>query len=162
MCWYLQEAFLLGDYDLVKNVLDEMGMDMLFWKVRQRPGKPLAYGLLKGKPVFGLPGNPVSSAICFDQYVRPAIHTMLGKTQLLRPRVRATLVRDTPKVKGLHFFARGMAYFDESNRLVVHDTGPQGSNLYSSMVKANCIMHIEEPLAEAPAGTEVEIEWLPW
>ena len=152
----------VGDYDLVKQVLDEMGIEMLFWKVRQRPGKPLAYGLLEGKPVFGLPGNPVSSAICFDQYVRPAIYKMLGKAEVLRPRVNAILSRDTPKVKGLHFFARGIASFDESNRLRVHDTGPQGSNLYSSMVKANCIMHLDEHWEEAAAGTEVGIEWISW
>ena len=152
----------VGDYDLVKNVLDDMGMEMLFWKVRQRPGKPLAYGILHGKPVFGLPGNPVSSAICFDQYVRPAIYTMLGHRERLRPRVKARLSKDTPKVKGLHFFARGIGFYDESNRLCVHDTGPQGSNLYSSMVKANCIIHLEEEWEEASAGTEVNIEWITW
>ena len=152
----------VGDYDLVKNVLDDMGMRMLFWKVRQRPGKPLAYGLLEGKPVFGLPGNPVSSAICFDQYVRPALLTMLGHKEILRARYTATLSKDTPKVKGLHFFARGIASVDEARQLCVHDTGPQGSNLYSSMVKANSIIHLAEDLEEAPAGLEVEIEWLPW
>ena len=152
----------VGDYDLVKQVLDDMGIEMLFWKVRQRPGKPLAYGLLQGKPVFGLPGNPVSSAICFDQYVRPAIYKMLGKPELLRPRVKATLAKDTPKVEGLHFFARGIASYDESNQLRVQDTGPQGSNLYSSMVKANCIMHLSEAWKTAPAGTEVDIEWITW
>lgn len=152
----------VGDYDLVKNVLDEMGMEMLFWKVRQRPGKPLAYGLLHGKPVFGLPGNPVSSAICFDQYVRPALSSMLGKRAILRQRFPAILSRDTPKVKGLHFFARGIASYDEEYRLRVQDTGPQGSNLYSSMVKANCIIHIEESRDDAAVGSTVEIEWLTW
>ena len=86
----------------------------------------------------------------------------LVKTELLRPRVKAHLSRDTPKVKGLHFFARGIGFYDESNKLCVHDTGPQGSNLYSSMVKANCIMHLEEEWEEASAGTEVNIEWITW
>ena len=150
----------VGDYDLVKQVLDEAGMKMLFWKVKQRPGKPLAYGLLNNKPVFGLPGNPVSSAMCFEQYVRPAIAVMLGRQVIQRPRHPAVLLSDTPKVKGLHFLARGIAGFQEDGRLGVHDTGPQASNLYSSVVRANCIVHIKEELEQAPAGTPVEVEWL--
>ena len=150
----------VGDYDLVKQVLDDMGMELLFWKVRQRPGKPLAFGLLNGKPVFGLPGNPVSSAICFDQYVRPAIYRMIGRKNILRPRLNAVLTKKSPKVKGLHFFARGIARYDESGQIHVEDTGPQGSNLYSSMVKANCIMHLNEELEETAEGMHVQIEWL--
>ena len=152
----------VGDYDLVKDVLDEMGMNLLFWKVKQRPGKPLAFGLLENKPVFGLPGNPVSSAICFEQYVRPAIAKILGRKQLVRDLHPAVLAQNTPKVKGLHFFARGIATYGEDGRLSVRDTGPQASNLYSSMVRANCIFHIEEDVEEAPAGTPVKLEWLPW
>ena len=152
----------VGDYDLVKQVLDEMGMTLLFWKVRQRPGKPLAFGTLSGKPVFGLPGNPVSSAMCFEQYVRPTLAAMLGRRERLRPRHPAILLDETPKVKGLHFFARGVAEQMPDGRLGVRDTGPQSSNLYSSVVRANCIIHIEEAVEEAPAGTPVEIEWLPW
>ena len=152
----------VGDYDLVKQVLDERGMELLFWKVKQRPGKPFAFGMLQGKPVFGLPGNPVSSAMCFDQFVRPALALMLGRRDTLRPRYRAVLTRSTPKVKGLHFFARGIAHMNGQAQLEVEDTGPQGSNLYSSVVKANCIIHLEEAVEAAPAGTIVDIEWLPW
>ncbi len=152
----------VGDYDLVKEVLDEFGMEIYFWKVQQSPGKPLAFGKLRGKPVFGLPGNPVSSAICFDQYVRPAIGKMLGHKNLLRPRHPAYLADATAKVKGLHFFARGIADYDADGRLRVRDTGPQASNLYSSMVKANCLFHIPAELEAAPAGTAVELEWLTW
>jgi molybdopterin molybdotransferase len=152
----------VGEYDLVKDVLDEMGMTLAFWKVRQRPGKPLAFGMLRGTPVFGLPGNPVSSAMCFEQHVRPALAKMLGRRELMRPRHPAVLAAETTKVEGLHFFARGIASFGEDGRLQVRDTGPQASNLYSSVVKANCIVHLPEDLAEAPAGTPVEIEWLDW
>lgn len=152
----------VGDYDLVKQVLDDFGMEMYFWKVKQRPGKPLAFGKLRGKLVFGLPGNPVSSAICFDQYVRPAIALMLGRKNPLRPRHPAYLSDATAKVKGLHFFARGIADYDEQGRLRVRDTGPQASNLYSSMVRANCLFHIPAELENAPAATAVELEWLDW
>lgn len=152
----------VGDYDLVKEVLDDFGMELLFWKVKQRPGKPLAFGRLKEKLVFGLPGNPVSSAICFEQYVRPALAKMLGRKQMLKPLHPATLSTPTVKVEGLHFFARGIASFDASGQLIVQDTGPQASNLYSSMVKANCIFHLPAELGAAPAGTKVQLEWLSW
>ncbi len=152
----------VGSYDFVKQVLDEMGMELLFWKVRQRPGKPLAFGLLQGRRVFGLPGNPVSSAICFEQYVRPALAKMLGRRALLRPRYNARLDAPTPKKAGLHYFARGRASFDEAGCLRVRDTGPQASNLYSSMVKANCLFHLPEALEDPPAGTVVQVEWLEW
>ena len=152
----------VGEYDFVKQVLDAMGMELLFWKVRQRPGKPLAFGLLEGKPVFGLPGNPVSSAMCFEQHVRPALAKMLGRKALLRPRHPAVLSADTPKVKDLHYFARGIAEFGKGRKLYVRDTGPQASNLYSSVVKANCIIHLPVGLQDPAPGTEVEIEWLRW
>lgn len=152
----------VGQYDLVKKVLDEAGMELLFWKVRQRPGKPLAFGLLQGKPVFGLPGNPVSAAMCFEAYVRPALAQMLGRAEVVRPRHPATLSAPVRKVAGLHYFARGIAAFDAAGRLCVRDTGPQGSNLYSSVVRANCILHLPPEMEDPPVGTAVTIEWLPW
>lgn len=152
----------VGLYDLVRQVLDGRGTQWLFWKIRQRPGKPMAFGLLEGKPVFGLPGNPVSSALCFDQYVAPALRRMQGQQEVLRPRFPAVLEAPTPKKAGLHFYVRGVARPGGDGRLLVRDTGPQGSNLYHSMVRANCLIHLPEALEEAPAGLEVEIEWLPW
>jgi molybdopterin molybdotransferase len=152
----------VGDYDLVKQLLDEAGMELLFWKVKQRPGNPLAFGLLQGKPVFGLPGNPVSSAMCFEQYVRPALAKMLGRSTHGRPHHPAILAADTAKVAGLHFFSRGIAGYEADGRLAVRDTGSQASNLYSSVLAANCIIHLPEAWAEAKAGTRVDIEWLTW
>lgn len=152
----------VGEYDYVKQVLDEMDIEMMFWKVRQRPGKPLAFGVLQGKPVFGLPGNPVSSAICFEQYVHPGLARMLGRRVLKQPRHPATLEVATSKVEGLHYFTRGFASFGDDGRLYVHDTGPQASNIYSSIVKANCIAHLPESMVDPGPGTSVEIEWLRW
>lgn len=74
----------VGKYDLVKEVMDEMGLELLFWKVRQRPGKPFAFGLLEDRPVFRLPGNPVSVMVCFEQYVRPALAKGLGGSHATR------------------------------------------------------------------------------
>ena len=152
----------VGEYDLIKAGLDAAGMKMAFWKVRQRPGKPLAFGVLQGKPVIGLPGNPVSSAICFDQYVRPLIWKMLGRKSWYRNLFKATLLEATPKVEGLHFFARGIASQQSDGTLAVRTTGPQASNLYSSVVQANCIMHLPASWSEAQPGDQVDIEWFDW
>ncbi len=152
----------VGDYDYVKEVLDDLGMELLFWKVRQRPGKPLAFGMLHGKPVFGLPGNPVSSSMCFEQYVRPALAKLLGRREVQRPRYAARLAASTVKVPGLHFFTRGIASMGDDGVLEVRDTGPQASNLYTSVVQANCIIHLPEAWEAAPEGAMVEVEWLDW
>ena len=152
----------MGEYDLVRSVLDDMGFDAAFWKVRQRPGKPLTFGTIDDVPVFGLPGNPVSSAMCFEQHVRPAIATMLGRHTIRRERHPAVLESETPKVKELHHFTRGVTRHGDDGRLRVRDTGNQQSNLYSSVVRATCIIHLPEGVPAAPAGTDVEIEWLDW
>ncbi len=152
----------VGAHDHVKTVLEEMGAEMLFWKVKQRPGKPLAFGKLKDSLFMGLPGNPVSSAMCFEIYARPLIRKMLGIAQVSGPRLKARLVRETKKVEGLHFFARGIASQDEGGRLKVEDAGPQQSNLYGTVVRANCIIHLPQETRVAQAGTDVEIELFEW
>lgn len=152
----------VGEHDFVKQVLDEMGMDLRFWKVRQRPGKPLAFGILDKKPVFGLPGNPVSSAVCFQQYVRPALARMMGLTSVLPQRHPARLSTPIPKASGLYHFVRGDAYVDDQAVLRVRDTGPQDSNVYSSVVQANCLIHLPEEMENPEEGTLTEIEWLGW
>jgi molybdopterin molybdotransferase len=152
----------VGEHDLVKEVLDAMGMRLAFWKVKQRPGKPLAFGTLQDTPVLGLPGNPVSSAMCFEQYVRPALAMMLGRSPATQPRHPAVLEASTPKVEALHHFARGHAFFGDDGRLRVRDTGPQASNLYSSVTRANSIIHLPAGMTEPEPGTSIEIEWLPW
>lgn len=147
----------MGKYDLVRDVLLDRGLEMAFWKVRQRPGKPLAFGTLEGKPVFGLPGNPVSSAICFDQYVRPALIEMQGGTYLLR-KLRALLGEPFGKPAGLHVFARGVLTQDAYGILHVLQAGSQGSNLAMSLVRANCLVHLPEDWDQAPTGAQAEIE----
>ncbi len=147
----------VGDYDLVKDVLVEMGLELDFWKVKQRPGKPLAFGVMSGRPVFGLPGNPVSAAICFEQYVRPAILKWQGGDHESRARLWAFLEEEFGKPPGLHVFARGILSSD-AGRLVVRPAGGQGSNLSMSMVRANCVAHLPEAWNEAPKGGLVEVE----
>ena len=152
----------VGKHDYVKEVLDAMGMETLFWKVRQRPGKPLVFGMLQGKPVFGLPGNPTAAAVCFEQYVRPALAAILGRKEILRPLYFAELTAPVQKKSGLHYFSRGRISSDDAGCLRVGIAGPQASGRYAAMTQANCIFHMPEPMENPPAGTRVQFEWLTW
>lgn len=151
----------VGDYDFVKDVLEDMGLSMLFWRVRQRPGKPLVFGLLGDMPVFGLPGNPVSSAVCFEAYVRPALASMLGRQDVLPRLEPAVLGKDIPKKRGLHHFVPGQARWVDRT-LTVAPAGPQGSHIVSSLAQADGLIHLAESLDEAPAGMSVSFERLHW
>lgn len=152
----------MGDHDHVRTVLESMGGKMLFWQVRQRPGKPLAFAELGHQLVIGLPGNPVSSAMCFEIYVRPLIERMLGRMDDATARIAAHLDRAMDKVENLHYFARGTAWVDGQGTLRVEDSGPQGSNLYGSVVRANCIIHLPVGTSRVEAGSPVKIQMLPW
>lgn len=151
----------VGAYDFVKEVLEDMGLSTLFWRVRQRPGKPLVFGLLGDIPVFGLPGNPVSSAICFEAYVRPALACMLGRQGVLPGLEPAVLGKDIPKKRGLHHFVPGRAEWVD-HALTVAPAGPQGSHIVSSLARADGLIHLPESLDGAPAGMSVSFERLHW
>ena len=149
----------VGRYDIVKDVLDAAGMELVFWKVRQRPGKPLAFGVLGKTLVFGLPGNPVSSSVCFDQYVRPALVRMQGGAEGIW-RGRARLTEEIAKPDGLHVFARVRIDTGAEGDLRATPAGAQGSNISMSLVRADGIAHLPAALEAAPAGTLVEVELL--
>jgi len=149
----------VGDYDFVKDVMKEIGTEIRFWRVAQRPGKPLAFGSMGGKPVFGLPGNPVSSMICFEQYVRPALGKMMGRTGLFRTTVRARLTEDIEKNAGLRYFFRARVAL-EKDGYIVTTTGSQGSGILKSMVRANGIIVVPEDLKHVAAGEYVTVQLL--
>ncbi len=154
----------VGAYDYVRPALEAAGVEILFWRVLQRPGKPLAFGQGNGSLVFGLPGNPVSSAVCFEQYVRPALRRLAGDASP-PGRLRAVLTDDVEKKRDLHYFARGVAGQSDDGQISVALAGAQGSNIYSSMVQANCIVHLVAGDEVVAAGSHVEIEpfsWAPW
>lgn len=142
----------VGDYDLVKELLSEMGQ-MNFWKVSMRPGQPLAFGCLAGKPLFGLPGNPVSCMISFEQFVRPALLKMAGFSRIFRPALRAVLKEDLSKKAGLTYFVR-CRLLEEQGTLFATTTGEQGSGILSSMVKAQGLLVLP---AEATAAQKGEV-----
>lgn len=151
----------VGDHDYVKPVLEGMGFEPLFWKVKQRPGKPLLFGKLGDTLVLGLPGNPVSAAMCFAMYARPLIRRFLGRNPS-EPKIKAFLTDDIPKAKDLHYFSRAVAFQEDSGVYSVSMTGAQGSNLYGSVARANCILHLPAGTDRVLKGSEVFIERLPW
>jgi len=149
----------VGDYDLVKDVIQELGTDIRFWKVAMRPGRPLVFGTMGGKPIFGLPGNPVSSMISFEQFVRPSIRKMTGHTNLFRRTLQAALEEGVDKVAGLRFFLRGVVR-KMDGKYVVSMTGEQGSGILKSMVLANGIIVLPEEGTKVPRGTAVTVQVL--
>jgi molybdopterin molybdotransferase len=149
----------VGDYDFVKDVLNDLGMEMVFWKVAMKPGKPLAFGTIGKKPVFGLPGNPVSSMVSFEQFVRPSLLKMMGHRQLFRPVVEAILREDIYKEVGKRHFIRAFVSF-EDNHYFVAVTGAQGSEILRSMVRANSLIVIPEDREIVRAGEKVKVQLL--
>lgn len=145
-----------GDYDFVKDVLAALGTEMKFWKVAMRPGKPLAFGMIKNKPVFGLPGNPVSSMVSFEVFVRPAILKMLGQNSDGRKEAEAIIEEDTKKKKGLRYFLRANTHW-RSGIYLAKTTGPQGSGILKSMSLANSLIILEEGLEFIKKGSRVKV-----
>ncbi len=157
-----------GDYDIVKDVLAEHG-EVGFWTVCMKPGKPLAFGVIKkveggrkGKvPHLGLPGNPVSSMITFEQFARPAILKMMGKKILAKPAIRAIIEDDVVNTDGRRLFAR-VSVTKRGGQYHASVTGPQGSGILTSMAKANGLAVIPENSKGAKAGDMVDVQMLDW
>ena len=157
-----------GDYDMVKDVLAEQG-EIDFWTVCMKPGKPIAFGVIekiKGSksrkvPHLGLPGNPVSSMVTFEQFARPAILRMMGKEILAKPTIRAIIDDDIKSTDARRVFAR-VVVTRRDGQYHASVTGPQGSGMLTSMVKANGLAVIPENSSGAKAGDMVEVQMLDW
>lgn len=149
----------VGDYDVVKDVLDREG-EIHFWQVRMKPGKPLAFGIVQGVPLLGLPGNPVSSMVSFEQFARPALLKMQGRTRLVKPCVEAVLGDDVEN-SGRRGYVRVVLHKTETGWLA-RVTGGQGSGVLTSMAKADGLAVIPEDVTLAKAGDRVMIQVLEW
>jgi molybdopterin molybdotransferase len=149
----------VGDYDLVKDILAKMGTSIRFWKVAMRPGKPLVFGTIRGIPVFGLPGNPVSSMVSFEIFVRPAILKMSGQKDGLHQEAEAVLERAIEKKKGLRYFVRANTRWQQG-KLVTAATGPQGSGILKSMALANSLIILPEDDEHIEKGKRVTVRFL--
>jgi molybdopterin molybdotransferase len=145
----------VGEHDYLRPVLEELGADLRFWKLRMRPGAPVGFGLLERVPWVGLPGNPVSTMVTFELFVRPAIRKMCGHALPFRRSVpvrTAEPIRLKPK---LQHFLRGIVR-ETPDGLEARLTGPQGSGILTSMVLANALLVVPEGQFETPAGATVE------
>jgi molybdopterin molybdotransferase len=129
----------VGQFDHVKGVLDELGMRTLFHGVAQKPGRPLKFGTVDGRPVFGLPGNPVSTMVCFYLYTRPALLKMGGRRHLGLPRVEVTCAADIKVSKDLTEFVR-VRIERRGGELHAAPTGNQGSGILSSLSRADALL----------------------
>ncbi len=154
----------MGDYDIVKEVLAEHG-SIGFWTVYMKPGKPLAFGIMEhqGKrvPHLGFPGNPVSSMVTFEQFARPAILKMLGKTTFAKPTVTAISESRFKNTDGRRIYARGIVE-KRDGQYYVRSTGPQGSGILTSMAKANGLVIVPEDTDGVHEGDMVRVQMLDW
>jgi len=148
----------VGDYDLVKDVLAKLGTNIRFWKVAMRPGKPLVFGLIRGIPVFGLPGNPVSSMVAYEVFVRPTILKMLGQKDE-QEEVEAILVEDIHKKKDFRYFLRAQTRWRDGVYLT-RTIGPQGSGVLKSMALANSLIILPEDKELVKKGEWVTVRFL--
>lgn len=149
----------MGDYDFTKTVFHELGAEMNFWKLAIRPGQPLAFGKIQGKLAFGLPGNPVSSMVTFEQLVRPAMLKMSGHRNYGRPVVQAIFEEKFSKRTDRRHFLRGVLT-QEAGVFKVRTTGAQGSGILTSMVKANCLIDIPVEVERVNPGDLVSVQLL--
>ncbi len=154
----------VGDYDIVKDVLAQEG-EIGFWSVRMKPGKPLAFGQIRGVdksvPHLGLPGNPVSSMVTFEMFARPAILKMMGKRNLAKPTIEAVLEDRILNSDGRRVFTRAIVE-KRGNRYFARLTGPQGSGVLTSMSLANGLVIVPENVTEARPGATVQVMMLDW
>jgi molybdopterin molybdotransferase len=144
----------VGEHDYVRAVLEELGAELRFWKLRMRPGAPVGFGVLAGMPWIGLPGNPVSTMVTFELFVRPAIRKMMGHTRPFRRTLPVRAVEPISVKPRLQHFLRGMVT-ESAHGPEARLTGPQGSGILTSMTLANALLVLPEGQFETPAGTMV-------
>ena len=146
----------VGEHDHLRTVMGELGAELRFWKLRMRPGAPVGFGVLNGVPWIGLPGNPVSTMVTFELFVRPAIRKMMGHATPFRRTTIARVVEPIHLGPTLQHFLRAVVSRAEDG-LEVRLTGPQGSGILSSMAKANALLIIPEGQHDTPAGARASV-----
>lgn len=150
----------MGEYDLVKAVLTDLG-SVAFWRVAQQPGKPFAFGEIADTPLFGLPGNPVSAMVSFEQFVRPALLSMMGATALFRTQVTGTIETPLSTNPAKDVFIRVRTRI-EGDAIVAALAGGQSSNVLSAMAHADAFALIPVGVGEVDAGDAVTLEMFSW
>lgn len=144
-----------GDFDFIKPAVAELG-ELRMTTVNMRPGKAQTFGLVKGVPVFGLPGNPAAAYIGFELIIRPALRKMQGYTHFERPRITARLASDTKKKDPRRMFTRGTLSKDDSGGYLMTPAKNQSSGLFGVIQRSNCLAVFPEGSGFYPAGSLVE------
>jgi molybdopterin molybdotransferase len=145
-----------GDRDLVREVLAELGVEQQFWKIDIKPGRPTAFGVKRNTLVFSLPGNPVSTMVTFEMFVRPALRKLQGLTPAIRPYVKALLAEPFRKRPGRAQLLR-VQLRSEHGRLLASSAGDQNTGILSTMLRANGIAVLPADRDRFEAGDEVEV-----
>jgi molybdopterin molybdotransferase len=145
----------VGEHDYVRSVLEEMGVTHRFWKLRMRPGAPVGFGLLGDVPWIGLPGNPVSTMVTFELFVRPAIRAMAGHALPFRRAIRVRAAEPISLKPRLQHFLRAIVT-PAGDGFAARLTGPQGSGILTSMVSANALLVVPEGQHDTPVGAELD------
>ena len=151
----------VGDHDHVRAVLERIGCKLRFWGVRMKPGYPMAFGVIEstGALVFGLPGNPVSAAVTFEQFVRPALRKMMGHRALFRPVIRARLTEPLHKRAGrLHFVRVRLETRD--GQVFASATGNQSSGVLTSLIRGDGLAIFPTDSELLVEGAEVDVQIL--
>ncbi len=153
----------VGDFDMVKTVLAAEG-EMHFWQVAIKPGKPLAFGIVQGVPLLGLPGNPVSAMVAFEVFARPAILKLGGHTAWEKPSVRAVLDEDVRNSGRRHYMRARVRREVDGYHVTTRgsDVQVQGSGILSSLVWANGLLVVPEEVTFVRAGEGVDVWMLDW
>jgi molybdopterin molybdotransferase len=149
----------VGMHDYVRPTIEALGVQMKFWRVAMKPGHPVAFGTTASTFVFGLPGNPVSSMVCFEQFVAPALRCMMGYTRLYRRTIAARLTHNVKHQAGRTEFIR-VTLAKEEGGYAATSTGAQGSGMLLSMAKADGLLVIPAESAGLPTGSVVVVQLL--
>ena len=156
----------VGDYDLVRDHLGELGVETVFWRVAVKPGMPLYFGIRKRKShnsqlIFGLPGNPVSALLLFNLMVEPALRRMMGDRTPSQALLRATLRGSLRKKPGRLEWVRAVLQSGNGSPVVVPTSG-QGSHMIGGLAAANCLIRFPQEMSALADGSEVEVRLLTW
>jgi molybdopterin molybdotransferase len=147
----------VGDHDHAREVFAELGGELDFWKVRMRPGAPMAFGLLGATPWFGLSGNPVSAMITFEIFVRPALRKMLGHRKVHRKLVPVRLTEAVEIAAPLTHFMRAIVTRDDDGEFVCQIAGSQSSGVLTAMARANALLVVPAGRQSNPAGSRLNV-----
>jgi molybdopterin molybdotransferase len=150
----------VGDYDVVKKVLTQRGQ-MGFWRVKMKPGKPIAFGMIEGVPLLGLPGNPVSAMVGFELFGRPALLTMQGRAGWTRPTIQAAFTGTITDRADRRQYVR-VRIEQRGAEFLAHLTGEQGSGVLTSMMHADGLMIVPEGMTLVEPGAQLPVYMLHW